>query len=79
MVYHLRFRQFVPLDAGGPLTRQALAAGGINVALLFTTDPSIRARHVVILTDNRHLQPAENVVPVLRRATAERRTSCGTR
>jgi osmoprotectant transport system substrate-binding protein len=71
-VYGLRFRQFVPLDAGGPLTRQALVAGDINVALLFTTDPAIRARHLVILADNRGLQPAENIVPVLRRATAAR-------
>ncbi len=69
LVYGLRFREFVPLDAGGPLTRQALAAGDIGVALLFTTDPAIRARHLVILADNRGLQPAENVVPVLRRAT----------
>jgi osmoprotectant transport system substrate-binding protein len=70
--YGLRFREFVPLDAGGPLTRQALTAGDIHVALLFTTDPAIRARHLVVLADNRSLQPAENVVPVLRRATANR-------
>ena len=70
--YGLRFRDFVPLDADGPLTRQALTAGDINVALLFTTDPAIRARHLVVLADNRSLQPAENVVPVLRRATANR-------
>jgi osmoprotectant transport system substrate-binding protein len=70
--YGLRFREFVPLDAGGPLTRQALVAGDINVALLFTTDPAIRARHLVVLADNRGLQPAENIVPVLRRATAKR-------
>src|SRR6516165_5488451 len=38
--YGLRFRQFVALDADGPLTRQALAAGDISVALLFTTDPA---------------------------------------
>jgi osmoprotectant transport system substrate-binding protein len=63
LVYGLRFREFVPLDAGGPLTRQALIAGDVNVALLFTTDPAIRARQ---------LQPAENVIPVLRRATAAR-------
>jgi osmoprotectant transport system substrate-binding protein len=72
LVYGLRFREFVPLDAGGPLTRQALVAGDISVALLFTTDPAIRARHLVVLADNRALQPAENVVPVLRRATAGR-------
>jgi osmoprotectant transport system substrate-binding protein len=72
LVYGLRFREFVPLDAGGPLTRQALAAGDIGVALLFTTDPAIRAQHLVVLADNRGLQPAENIVPVLGRATASR-------
>ncbi len=70
--YGLRFRAFVALDAGGPLTRQALEAGDIGAALLFTTDPAIRARHLVELADNRDLQPAENVIPVLRRATADR-------
>jgi osmoprotectant transport system substrate-binding protein len=70
--YGLRFRAFVGLDAGGPLTRQALLAGDIDVALLFTTDPAIRERHLVVLADNRRLQPAENVVPVLRRAIAQR-------
>jgi osmoprotectant transport system substrate-binding protein len=72
LVYGLRFREFVPLDAGGPLTRQAVAAGDIGVALLFTTDPAIRAQHLVVLADNHGLQPAENVVPVLWRATASR-------
>ena len=72
LIYRLRFREFVPLDADGPLTRQALAAGDISVALLFTTDPAIQARHLVVLADDRGLQPAENVVPVLRRATADR-------
>jgi osmoprotectant transport system substrate-binding protein len=70
--YGLRFSEFVPLDAGGPLTLQALTAGDIDVALLFTTDPAIRARHLVVLADNRDLQPAENIVPVLRQATARR-------
>jgi len=70
--YGLRFREFVPLDAGGPLTLQALTAGDIDVALLFTTDPAIRARHLAVLADDRDLQPAENVVPVLRQATAHR-------
>ena len=70
--YGLRFRAFAALDAGGPLTRQALEAGDISAALLFTTDPAIQARHLVELADNRDLQPAENVIPVLRRPTADR-------
>jgi len=71
-VYGLRFRAFIALDTGGPLTRQALESGDIGAALLFTTDPDIRARHLVVLTDNRRLQPAENIVPVVLHATAER-------
>jgi osmoprotectant transport system substrate-binding protein len=70
--YGLQFRAFAALDAGGPLTRQALAAGDIGAALLFTTDPAIGAGHLVELADNRDLQPAENVIPVIRRATADR-------
>jgi osmoprotectant transport system substrate-binding protein len=66
-VYGLRFRIFIPLDAGGPLTLQALQAGDIGVALLFSTDPAITADHLVVLADDRGLQPAENVVPLVRR------------
>jgi osmoprotectant transport system substrate-binding protein len=72
LVYGLRFRAFIPLDAGGALTRQALESGDISAALLFTTDPIIQARHLVVLTDDRGLQPAENIVPVLGRETAAR-------
>ncbi len=66
-VYGLRFKAFIPLDAGGPLTLQALEAGYIGVALLFTTDPDITARHLVVLADDRGLQPAENITPLVRR------------
>jgi osmoprotectant transport system substrate-binding protein len=66
-VYGLRFRAFVPLDAGGPLTLQALEAGDIGVALLFSTDPAITAHHLVVLADDRGLQPAESIVPLVRR------------
>jgi osmoprotectant transport system substrate-binding protein len=71
-VYGLRFGEFAPLDTGGPLTLQALLAGEIDVGLLFTTDPGISSNHLVVLTDDRGLQPAENVTPVLRRAVIER-------
>jgi len=68
-VYGLPFRRhFVPLDSGGPLTLQALRSGGIDVALMFTTDPAIAAEHLVVLDDDRGLQPAENVTPVVRHA-----------
>ena len=70
--YGLRFKAFTPTDTGGPLTLQALDSGQIGVGLLFTTDPGIQARHLVVLADNRALQPAENIIPLVRRNTMER-------
>ena len=46
--------------------------GNIGVALLFTTDPAIPARHLVVLADDRGLQPAENITPLLRRDAVAR-------
>jgi osmoprotectant transport system substrate-binding protein len=71
-VYGLSFRKFVPLDAGGPLTLQAIEGRHVDVALMFSTDPRIAARHLVVLADDRGLQPAENVTPLLRRDVVAR-------
>jgi osmoprotectant transport system substrate-binding protein len=70
--YGLHFKDFAPTDAGGPLTRQALVSGQIGVGLLFTTDPSIEAHDLVILDDDRGLQPAENITPLIHRETVAR-------
>lgn len=70
--YGLDFADFVPLDVAGPLTHQALAGGHVDVALLFTTDPRIAAEGLVELVDDRGLQPADNVTPVVRREVVER-------
>ena len=42
--YGLEFEEFIPLDAGGPLTLAALNGGEIDVGLLFGTDPAIDQR-----------------------------------
>ena len=65
-VYGAHFREFVALDAGGPLTHQALVDGSVDVALLFTTDPAIESLGLVELADDRRLQPAENITPIVR-------------
>ena len=70
--YGLNFREFVSLDAGGPLTRQALRSRSVDVALLFTTDPAVRDSGYVELEDDLHLQPAENVTPLIRTEAVER-------
>jgi glycine betaine/choline ABC-type transport system substrate-binding protein len=64
--YGLEFKEFVPLDAGGPLTVQALTGGQIQVGLLFTSDPAIATNGFVLLEDDKQLQLADNIVPVLR-------------
>ncbi|HEX9123507.1 MAG TPA: ABC transporter substrate-binding protein [Actinomycetota bacterium] len=70
--YGLHFGTFVSLDVGGPLTVQALVSGEIDVGLLFTSDPAIGERGLVGLHDDRGLQPAENVTPLIRAETLER-------
>jgi len=64
--YGLTFKDFKPLDAGGPLTVTALENNQIDVGLIFTTDAVIAARGLVPLADDKHLQLADNVVPVVR-------------
>lgn len=70
-VYRLRFRRFAPLDVAGPLTLAALQSGEIDVAVLFTGDRSVVGGDVVFLADDRGLQPAENLTPVVRQDVLE--------
>jgi osmoprotectant transport system substrate-binding protein len=70
--YGLTFERFVPLDTGGALTRQALDRGDVDVALFFSTDPIIQIDGLVELTDDLALQPAENVIPLVRAEILER-------
>jgi osmoprotectant transport system substrate-binding protein len=70
--YGLDFGEFLSLDAGGPTTRRALRQGHVDVALLFTTDAAIRTGGFVELVDDRGLQPAENVTPLVNAEVLER-------
>ena len=65
-VYGILFGDFEPLDAGGPVTVAALRSNEVQIALMFSTDPSIEANGFIPLVDDRHLQDAENITPVIR-------------
>jgi len=66
--YGLHFAEFVRLDTGGPVSRQALLDGAVDVALLFSSDPALGGGgDLVQLTDDRDLQPHENVTPYVHR------------
>ena len=64
--YGISFKEFKPLDAGGPITVEAVKGGDVDVGLLFTSDPAIAANGFVLLEDDKHLQLADNLVPVVR-------------
>jgi osmoprotectant transport system substrate-binding protein len=71
-VYGLTFEDFVPLGAGGALAGQALRENQVDVALLFSTAPGLANQGLVVLNDDRNLQPAENITPLVRSEVVER-------
>lgn len=64
--YGIEFGDFEELDVGGPLTVKALEGGRIDVGLLFSTSSAIVANDFVMLEDDKNLQTAENITPVVR-------------
>ena len=64
--YGLEFKEVKKLDSGGPLTKDALEKGEIDVGLIFTSDGAVAARGFVVLEDDKNLQPPDNVVPIIR-------------
>jgi osmoprotectant transport system substrate-binding protein len=69
-VYGVTFGSFKKLDAGGPLTINALKNGQIDAADIFTTDPSIAANDFVVLEDPKNLYAAQNVLPLINETKA---------
>ncbi|MBO3735025.1 ABC transporter substrate-binding protein [Glycomyces niveus] len=56
---------FTPIeDGGGPLTVAALNDGDIQMAIIYTADPSIAANDLVSLQDTKGLFLASHVVPL---------------
>jgi osmoprotectant transport system substrate-binding protein len=66
--YGLIFKNFQFLDDSGPGSINALTSGQVQAADIFTTDPWIKADHLVPLTDPRNVFIAENVVPLVYKA-----------
>ena len=57
---------FTPIeDGGGPLTVKALRDGEINLAIIYSADPSIRKNDLVTLEDTEGLFLASHVVPLV--------------
>ena len=67
-VYGVKVGTFVALDAGGPLTIQAVEQGKVDVGLVFSSSAAVSANDLVVLTDDKGWQTAENVLPALHTA-----------
>jgi osmoprotectant transport system substrate-binding protein len=64
--YGIKFKEIKKLDAAGPITRAALKDGSIQVALVFTTTAFVGPDGLVVLKDDKGLQNADNVTPIIR-------------
>jgi osmoprotectant transport system substrate-binding protein len=64
-VYGLQFARFEAMPSR-KTTADALATGEIDLGMLETTDGNLADRDLVQLADDRRLQPAENIAPMLR-------------
>jgi len=66
--YGLHFKSFTSLDEAGPITVAALKNNEVQIAELFSSDGNIVQNNFVQLTDDKHLQPADFLIPVIRKS-----------
>jgi osmoprotectant transport system substrate-binding protein len=70
-VYGIRFKEVRSMPSR-EATVEALQVGDIDVGLLETTDARRFTAPIILLIDDRELQPHENVVPLVRTAVLDR-------
>lgn len=68
--YGIHFKDFKPLDTDGPATRAAFKSDAIQVGLVFSSDGDLNVNNLVVLQDDKHLEAADNVVPIVRQPVA---------
>ncbi len=68
--YGIHFKAFKALDTDGPLTRAAFKNGTIQVGLVFSSDADLAQLGLVVLQDDKQLENADNVVPIIRQKVA---------
>jgi osmoprotectant transport system substrate-binding protein len=71
-VYKLRFKRFEAMPSRD-VTADALKTGEIDVGMIDTTNPNLLkpGADLIQLADDKRLQPADNVVPVVRRVVLD--------
>ncbi|MGD0254638.1 MAG: ABC transporter substrate-binding protein [Acidimicrobiales bacterium] len=67
-VYGIHFKAFTSTDEAGPITVADLKNGTVQVAELFSSDGNVLENGFVQLTDDKHLQPADYLIPVIHKS-----------
>jgi osmoprotectant transport system substrate-binding protein len=66
-VYGLQFKSFSGIESE-PTLAAYLTAGRVQVAEFFSSDGTVLSNGFVQLTDNKHLQPADHLIPIIRKS-----------
>jgi osmoprotectant transport system substrate-binding protein len=66
-VYGLNFKSFSGIESE-PTLAAYLAAGRVQVAEFYSSDGTVLSNGFVQLQDNKHLQPADHLIPVIRKS-----------
>ena len=72
--YGVEFQDYKTLDAGGPLSEDALLSNEIQVSDFFTTQSVIEEKNLVVLEDPKDIILPGNIVPVIRDDVPDRAT-----
>ena len=68
-VYGIHFKSFVSINAeSGPVTASFLKNNRVQVAEFFSSDGTVLQNGFYALADNKHLQPADHVLPIIRKS-----------
>jgi osmoprotectant transport system substrate-binding protein len=66
-VYGLQFKSFSGIESE-PTLAAYLSAGRVQVAEFFSSDGTVLSNGFVQLADNKHLQPADHLIPIIRKS-----------
>ena len=69
--YGLEVSEVLPLGFGSPQAKQAVLDGDADLVLVGTTDGTLEGQGLVLLDDDKNLQLADNLVPVVNTASAQ--------
>jgi osmoprotectant transport system substrate-binding protein len=64
--YGLKFSSFKATDEAGPISVAALKNGEVQVVELFSSDGNVVSNNFVALKDNKNLEAADYITPVIR-------------